>query len=247
MKAIIYNTFIELIKNKIFYLISLFVFILLGATWFISTLSIVWESKVLLDFWLGIIEVFWLIITIFIWSQLIYNEIEWKTIILLLTKPINATKFIFWKFISFSLFLFIIMSFVFSAFLLIFFLKWWIITIDILIAWLFIYYKLLILISFLLLFGALFTLPIFSIIWTIIMYLAWSWTYYLVMASRKTWLPLHYIHYALPNLEILNLKNVVSDGIKIIPWEFFYSSAYTMIYSMLILLIAIFIFRKREF
>jgi len=67
------------------------------------------------------------------------------------------------------------------------------------------------------------------------------------MASRKTWLPLDYIHYALPNLEILNLKNIVSDGIKIIPWEFFYSSAYTMIYSMLILLIAIFIFRKREF
>jgi ABC-type transport system involved in multi-copper enzyme maturation permease subunit len=175
MKAIFYNTIIELFKNKIFYIMLFFSSLLTWILYFVSSLSIVWEQKIILDLWLWIIELFWLIIVLFVWSNLLYNEIEGKTIILLMSKPISSAKLILAKFFSFSLFLLTILSFNFLVFLSVYLLKWWMFSFDLVIAFLFIWFKFLITLSFLLLLWTIFAYPIITIIWTFSIYLVWNW------------------------------------------------------------------------
>jgi len=247
MKAIFYNTIIELFKNKIFYIMLFFSSLLTGILYFISSLSIVGEQKIILDLWLWIIELFWLIIVLFVWSNLLYNEIEWKTIILLMSKPISSTKLILAKFFSFSLFLFTILAFNFIVFLSVYLLKWGRFSFDIIISFIFIWFKFLITLSFLLLLWTVFTYPIITIIWTFSIYLVWNWIYYLTDASARTWLPYYYLYYILPNFEILNLKDKVSEWISILPSQIYISSLYVFLYCAILLFLTIHLFKKKEF
>lgn len=247
MKAIFYNTIIELFKNKIFYIMLFFSSLLTWILYFVSSLSIVWEQKIILDLWLWIIELFWLIIVLFVWSNLLYNEIEGKTIILLMSKPISSTKLILAKFFSFSLFLLTILSFNFIVFLTVYLLKWWLLSFDFVIAFLFIWLKFLITLSFLLLLWTIFAYPIITIIWTFSIYLVWNWIYYLTDATAMTGLPYYYLYYILPNFEILNLKDKVSEWISILPSHLYTSSLYVFLYCSILLFITIYLFKKKEF
>jgi ABC-type transport system involved in multi-copper enzyme maturation permease subunit len=247
MKAIFYNTIIELFKNKIFYIMLFFSSLLTWILYFVSSLSIVWEQKIILDLWLWIIELFWLIIVLFVWSNLLYNEIEGKTIILLMSKPISSAKLILAKFFSFSLFLLTILSFNFLVFLSVYLLKWWMFSFDLVIAFLFIWFKFLITLSFLLLLWTIFAYPIITIIWTFSIYLVWNWIYYLTDATARTGLPYYYLYYILPNFEILNLKDKVSEWISILPSHLYTSSLYVLLYCSVLLFITIYLFKKKEF
>lgn len=104
------NTFKEIIRNKLLWLIVVFSVLLIIFSILLGDLTI-WENqKIIIDFWIAMTEIFWIICVLFIWSQLLIKEIEWKTIFLLLSKPIKRHEFIIWKFLWFSM----IISLVFS-------------------------------------------------------------------------------------------------------------------------------------
>ena len=85
MLNIALNTFKEIIRNKYLYTIVIFWVLFIFLSLALSKLTIWDTSKITIDFWLSMIEVFWLIWVLFIWSQLLFNEIEWKTIFLILS------------------------------------------------------------------------------------------------------------------------------------------------------------------
>ena len=102
------NTFKEIIRNKFLYLILVFAFLFIIFSISLGKLTIWENSKIIVDFGISMIEIFGFIWVIFIWSQLLFKEIEWKTIFLILSKPIKRYEFILWKFLGFSLVIFII-------------------------------------------------------------------------------------------------------------------------------------------
>jgi ABC-type transport system involved in multi-copper enzyme maturation permease subunit len=92
--AISYYTVKENIRNKIFYVLIFFVLLIFLATLLFSVLGGEQELRLLLDFGLAAIELFALLLTIFASVTLVLEEIENKTIYLLLTRPLSRVEYL---------------------------------------------------------------------------------------------------------------------------------------------------------
>lgn len=124
MLNIAINTFREIIRNKYLYMILFFALIFIAFSVTLWKLTIWDDSKIIVDFWLSMIEIFWLIWVVFIWSQLLFKEVEWKTIFLILSKPIKRYEFIIWKIMWFSMVIFLIVLFQSIVFLFVLYSYW---------------------------------------------------------------------------------------------------------------------------
>ncbi len=96
--SVAYYTFVENIRNKIFYVIVFFGVIIIGASLLMAAISGERHIRVLLDFGLGTIEFFALISAVFASVTLILEEIEQKTIYLVLTRPVSRTAYLLGRF-----------------------------------------------------------------------------------------------------------------------------------------------------
>lgn len=96
------NTFREIIRNKFLYIILFFAFLFILFSLALGKLTIGEGEKVIVDFGLAMIEIFGIFGIIFIGSQLLFKEVEGKTIFLILSKPIRRHEFILGKFFGFS-------------------------------------------------------------------------------------------------------------------------------------------------
>lgn len=251
IKAIALNTFKEAVRNKIFYLLIFFGIFFSLSSKLISMLTIGDTLKILKDVGFASINFFSVLIAIFTGINLVYKEIEKKTVYFILSKSVDRRDFILGKFLGLALTIFIaliIMTSVFSIFILAFSG-----TFDpgILLYFIFLFTELLIIISISILFSS-FSTPILSSIFTIILYLIGhvTWTfnefkYKLISPLQKFFA--YFIYYLFPNLEKFNIKSalVMDDpiSIKIV----FSTLAYGIFYVTAILLISIHIFKRREF
>jgi ABC-type transport system involved in multi-copper enzyme maturation permease subunit len=84
------------------YLIVFFGVILIVFSLLLASLSLGQKDKIILDFGLAMIEVFGIVSVVFVGSQILFKEIEGKTIYLILSKPIKRSAFILGKFIGFG-------------------------------------------------------------------------------------------------------------------------------------------------
>src|SRR5215471_3784855 len=98
--SIAMNTFRESVRDRVLYNLILFALILVGASIFISELSIDQESSFIADLGLSSMIVFGGLIAIFIGVGLVYKEIDKKTIYNLLSKPVHRYELIIGKYVG---------------------------------------------------------------------------------------------------------------------------------------------------
>src|SRR5256885_1103482 len=103
IRAIAVNAFRESVRDRVLYNLILFVLILVGASVFISELSVDQEAKFIADLGLSAMVVFGALIAIFIGVGLVYKEIERRTIYNLLSKPVHRHEFIVGKYFGLCL------------------------------------------------------------------------------------------------------------------------------------------------
>jgi ABC-type transport system involved in multi-copper enzyme maturation permease subunit len=102
--ALTKNTFRETIRDRILLVIVFFGVILIIATQLLSELSVRQDEKVLLDLGLGLIDIFGMLVTIFVGTQLIFREVDKRTIFVVLSKPVSRSSFLISKFFGLGLF-----------------------------------------------------------------------------------------------------------------------------------------------
>ena len=120
--ALALNTFREAVRNKVLYVLLLFAVALIGFTERLGQMSLHEELRVTRDLGLGGIELFGVLIAIFVGVNLVYKELDKKTVFSLIPKPIHRFEFILGKFAGMVLTLAVqiaIMSVVLFAMLLI--------------------------------------------------------------------------------------------------------------------------------
>jgi len=100
VRAIALNTFRESIRDRVLYNLILFVLILVGASVFVSDLSVNIESEFTAALGLSAMLVFGAFIAIFIGVGLVYKEIDKRTIYNLLSKPVHRREFIAGKYLG---------------------------------------------------------------------------------------------------------------------------------------------------
>ena len=252
-----FNTHREAIRDKILYVILVFALLMISLSILMSYISLSEEEKIVMDMGLSSINIFGLLITIFVGTTLLHKEIERKTIYLLLPKPLRRTDFILGKYLGLCTTLFIITI----AMSICFYLVYWYTThkfdkvLDILPvsgqALLFIYVELM-LVTAIAIFFSTFSSSVMSAIFTLGMYDIGHLTQDIVNFGKLFGNGIvealtKIIYYILPDLERLNLKNQVMFGEKLATESMMMSLGYGFLYTVVLLILSIIIFESREF
>lgn len=245
------NTFKEIVRNKFLYMILFFAFVFIIFSLLLGKLTIWDDAKVVTDFGLAMIEIFWLVWVLFVWSQLLFKEIEWKTIFLILSKPIKRYEFILWKILGFSATIFLIILFQSVLFLIVLLIKW--ISIDSLIIWSLIntFLKLEIILA-LVFFFSTFISNMLTIIVSLMIYfishsfsvildMVHKWENLVAINSVKT------IQLLFPPFEALNTKDVIWSFVSISNSSLLFNSFYSIAYFAVIVFFTVLIFSKKRF
>lgn len=249
--AIASNTFKEAVRNKIFYMLILFGIIFALSSRLVGLLTLGDASKVLKNAGLASINFFSVLIAIFTGTNLIYKEIDKKTIYNIISKPITRSIFIIGKFLGLAYTLLVALVSMAAVFFLFLFISTGEFDWRILLYFGLLYLELLIITSISLVFSS-FSTPILSSIFTVIVYLVghvlWTFNefkYKLVEPVSR--IVAHFFYYILPNLEKFNLRDQIVMSMEIDMNAVFVSIIYGIFYIAALLILAILIFNRREF
>lgn len=251
------NTLRETIRDKILYVILVFALIMIASSALLADLSLGQQGRIVVDLGLSAISVFGLIITIFVGTNLLNKEIDKKTIYLILSKPIRRSEFILGKFLGLSLTLGVITLAMSACFFAVLWTTLRGVGIDPLtwfptsvMALSLIYVEMLLLTAGAIFFST-FASPVMSAMFTLGLYLIGHMSYDIlnfgqitgkVMLQQVT----QALFYILPDLERLNLKNVLLH--ERIPMDVFGSSiGYGLLYIAGLLVLSMMIFEGKEF
>ena len=250
--AIASNGFREVIRDRVLYLIGLFALLLVIALRMLPQVAATTENKIFLDLGLAGIEILGVIVALFVGTGLINKEIEKRTVLVLISKPINRAEFIIGKHLGLSAVLAVlIVAMTVIYLMLLTFSKIEYSLGSILVSMLYLFLMLSLLTAVALVFGV-FTSSLLATLLTFGIYLMGNLSPDLLklgkLSENSTLRQLtEGLYLVLPDLSRLNLKNEAVYGLLPSPQTLLSNGVYGLFYTALLLAIAILIFWQREF
>ncbi|MBX9255953.1 ABC transporter permease [Desmonostoc muscorum CCALA 125] len=248
------NVFQEVIRDRILYIIGFYALILVAAFGVLPEFAAATEDKIFLDFGMAAMNAIGLIVTIFVGTGLVNKEIEKRTILVLIAKPVSRSEIIIGKYLGLSAVLAVLIAMMTTIYLL--FLQFGNIahpTASILIAAIFLFLQLSLVTAVAIAFGV-FTASLLATVLTFAVYLIGNITQDLVQfgrLSRNVGIErlTQGLFLILPDLSRLDLKNNAVYGLQALPdtTTLIANAGYGLVYSVMLLAIAILIFSQREF
>jgi len=98
--AIAFNTYMEARRNRVLLVFVFFALALMVVSGLASTLAIGEREKIMRDLGLAGINIFGLLVALFVGIGLVYNDIDRKTIYTIISKPIDRSHFVLGKFLG---------------------------------------------------------------------------------------------------------------------------------------------------
>lgn len=232
-------------------MIVFFGIVLIGFSLVLASLSLGQSDKIVADFGLAMVEIFGIISVIFIGSQLLFREIEGKTVYLILSKPLKRGDFILGKFLWFSGILLMIVAIQTLISTIVFMIAHTPLSVMLFVSIGFIYIKLLLLFAIILFFST-FISPLLSILLVIWVYIiSHSLTTMTDMALRSGNHILYYFSKILmvifPNFEALNIKSLIGSPVVLNSAFISLNILHAFLYLGIILLFTVLIFNRKTF
>jgi len=249
--SVAYYTFVENIRNKIFYVILLFGIVITTASLLMAAISGQQNLRVLLDFGLGSIEFFALLTVGFAAVTLILEEIQSKTIYLVLTRPVSRSTYLCGRFIGLLLAVFCGMAVMAMIHLLILFLNEWHFTLRYLLALGLSGEKIMVVGALALFFSLFSSSAVSSISFTVFFWILGHFSQEInFLANRSkgvaTKVVGKMIYYAVPNMQYFNLKDFWDVPNFLGRWVAV-SFIYGIFYTAFCMLLCLWLMRYKEF
>lgn len=249
--SIALNTFRENLREKLLYNLLIFALLMIGSSIIVSRLTLGDFERLILDIGLASINIFGVLIAIFVGIGLVSKEIEKKTIYTIVSKPVPRYEFLVGKFCGLAITLFVNTCVMVAGLLLVL----WFMKVPVE-AILFkslslIYLECLVVTAVALLFST-FSSATLSAIFTLAIYVIGHLSGDLRLFGKKFMGDvgqgvLNALYYTLPNLERFNLKGHVIHHLDFSAADMALTLAYGLTYAAMLLLIASMIFQKRDF
>ena len=96
------NVFREVIRDRILYIIGFYALLMVVVMQLLPQIAASTEDKIFLDFGLAAMNVLGLIVAVFVGTGLVSKEIEKRTVLALIAKPISRAEFIIAKHLGLS-------------------------------------------------------------------------------------------------------------------------------------------------
>ena len=246
------NGFQEVIRDRILYFIGFFSLLLILAQRIIPEIAAGAHKKILLDFGIGAIAILSVIIAIFVGTALINKEIEKRTLLMLIPKPISRGELILGKHLGLTAVLGVTITIMMGIYLaMLSFSEISYPTGALVIAAVYLLLELSLIVAISILFGV-FTSSILATLLSFGVYLMGHFSEDLLElgklsknASIESLTTSLYL--VLPNLSRLDLKNEAVYGLLPSPMELANHALYGIIYTALLLIISVMIFAQKEF
>ena len=252
------NTVKEFLRIKIIYIWLIVGIVLIFSSYVLQNLTINNENRVIIDFSLTMIELFGLLMTLFLWSYLLFNEFSKKTVLLILSRIDKKWKFIVGKFLGFSAIVFLV-YFILTL--------WFIVALVLHNIWFEFYYiqaiflsyiKILIVLAMVIFFST-FVNPFLALVVSLVLYLishATAFMLFFIEVDTEKQIPSYMfplikgIYYVLPNFHDLSMKEYFLS-----PYLSNYTNFHFLIslifgwlfYIFVLLFLSCIIFNKQEF
>ncbi|MGA1843760.1 MAG: ABC transporter permease [bacterium] len=249
--SVAFNTFKEAIRNHILYNLLIFALLIIGGSTIIGNLTIGQGDKVITDIGLASISIFGVLIAIFVGIGLVYKEIDRKTIYNILSKPIRKSEFLLGKYMGLLMTLAINVVLMIMGLMITLYFMSGTIAWHILPAVGLIFLELMLVTSVAILFST-FSTPTLSTIFTLSIYVIGHLTGDLVRLGENTESNLikgvtKLFYYLLPNLENFNIRTQVVHNLAVSSGYYWRALAYAFLYLGIIVLIALYVFARRDF
>ncbi len=246
------NGFREVIRDRILYVIGFFAVVLALSLRLLPEISVGADGKIFLDVGLGLTSFLGAIVAIFVGTALINKEIEKRTVLILIPKPISRTELIVGKHLGLCAVLTVVIAIMTVLYLGA--LSWANITfspISLLVSQAYLLLELAVLTAVAITFGV-FTSSILATLLSFGIYIIGHLSNDLLELAKLSKNPsitalTESIYLVVPNLERFNLKNTAVYGILPSSSELFINAVYAIIYIVLLLTISSLIFSRRQF
>jgi ABC-type transport system involved in multi-copper enzyme maturation permease subunit len=258
------NVFRESVRDRVPYNLVLFSVLLIASSYLLGQLTAGQDVKIVKDLGLAAISVFGLFIAIFIGIGLVSKEVERRSIYALLSKPVSRPQFIAGKYLGLVLTLAVNITVMVVALYIVLGYLTWHETAEYRAAWetpgpdpamlkaVFLIFIELMLVTALALFFSTFSTPMLSAVLTFGLYVAGHFNADLknfdkvVNSEVAIWLSRGMYH-VLPDLSAFDVKTEVVHGLPVTMGYLASTTAYGLAYVTGLLLVATFIFSRRDF
>jgi ABC-type transport system involved in multi-copper enzyme maturation permease subunit len=250
LKTIILNTFKEAVRGKLFIVIFGFSIVFLIASRIFLPLTLGEERKILMDIGLGSISIVGILLAILIGSQLVFNELEKKTVYFILSKPIRRRTFIIGKFLGLILTLFVVVSLLTVWFYLVLFWLTRLHPYTLLIAIFLSFLEISVVTAFSIFFST-FTSPILTSVFTFFFFVIGRLSPDIQLLATKVKGPISHfllrvVYYTIPNLSNFNVRGKTVYAEPIGSDHILFAVSYALIYIVLLLFVSIEIFKRKD-
>ena len=248
------NTFRECVRDKVLYNLVIFAVLIIVSSLILGTITIGDVKQIIINLGLSTISLFGVLIAIFIGIQLVYKEIDKKTVYSLLSKPVARHEFILGKFLGLSITLAVnVAVMILGVYGAVLYLRHSFQAQDsqILLAGILILIELMLVIAIALLFST-FSTPALSALFTFSLYIIGHFNSDIreYGASSESWITkvvASTTYYLLPNFGNFDIISRTAHSQFISSRVYILSAAYGLVYSLGLVLVAIWIFQKRDF
>jgi len=248
------NVFLEVIRDRILYVVGVFGIIMVMAITLLPEVAAGTEDKLIVDTGLAAINVLSLFVVVFIGTGLINKEIEKKTVLVLIAKPVSRAEFILGKHLGLSLVMLVLIGSLTA--LMLGLLSFSEIPYQLglmLLATLFMFLEMVLLIAAAMMFGVI-TSTVLATLMTLAIFAVGHETRNILaldkIAESENFSRIaEGLFLVLPDLERLNLKNEIANGFVAPPsgGGLLENAAYGLIYTALLLTVTVAVFERRQF
>lgn len=245
------NTFREIIRDRILYGIIVFALLLISMSLALGQLTFAEQARISANFGFTGIHISAVVLAIFVGSTLVAREIDKKTILTILVRPLSRLQFVIGK----ALGLIFVISFVISCLALVLMAVFYGLKVDINFLFFIGLYGVLleaiILLAYSLLFSS-FTRPIMVVSSTAGVFFIGHWLNDLKFFAEKSDSIVFkqfetIVKYIVPNFERFNWRSLVIYNEQITFGELFWASSYAVGWFFVLILITALIIRRKDF
>ena len=248
------NTFKESVRDRVLYNLVIFGIIITASSLVLGTITIGDVKQIIINLGLSALSIFGTLIAIFIGIQLVYKEIDKKTIYSLLAKPVARYQFILGKYLGLMLTLIVnvsVMIVVIYASILYLRHSFQPMDLHIFLAGILILVELMLVVAIALFFST-FSTPALSALFTFCLYIIGHFTsdirqYGFSSGSLSPRMFSGILYYLLPNFGNFEIISQTAHGQFLTAGVYLLSLLYGIVYSSGVVLVAILVFQYRNF
>ena len=250
ISALAMNTFRETVRDRIFYLVGAFGFVMLISTAVVSPLTIGAQGKIMSDVGLAAMVVFGLVVVVFVGSAMVRKEMDKGTILTILAKPVGRREYLYGKFLGLNLTLLSMLTVMGLLFMLMLFMAPGTFSFVYLKAFYLSFLELMVINAVVVFFSTCVS-PILAAVFTLGLFAVGHLSACIrdfgqMQGTEFQKMTSEVVYYLIPNLEVFNVRGAVVHGDPVATSHLLMATLYGVAWAALLLLLAGAIFDRKE-